>query len=148
MSDAEFLAGVRLLRDRRYFEAHEALEEVWQPTPPGPRREALQAVIQLAVALEHLRRGNANGCFALWNKARGRVAAGEDWTAEGLGVAGFLERTSAFLTGEAALADRVRAQLEGGVAADAEAGHVQVAPLPPDEAWPVPPLRDPLAAEL
>jgi len=148
VTDASFVEGVRLLRARDYFNGHEVLEAIWNPTPQGPRRSALQAVIQLAVALEHLRRGNANGCFALWNKARAHVKAGQDWTDEGLGVAPFLEAVSAFLTGPAALADRVRAQLEGGVAADADAGHVQVGPLPSDDAWPIPPVRDPLASAL
>jgi hypothetical protein len=149
VSDPKFLDGVRLLRAREYFEGHDVLERIWAPMPPGPDRDSLQVVIQLAVALEHLRRGNANGCFALWNKAKGKQRKLPDWSAEGLGVGPWLEAVGAFLTEEASLADRVRAQLEGGVAADAEAGHMTDLPaLPPGERWPVPPVSEALAALL
>jgi hypothetical protein len=65
---------VALFRARRWFEAHEVLEVAWRRTPRGPDRELLQGLIQLAVSLEHWRRGNPRGALGQWTKARGHLA--------------------------------------------------------------------------
>lgn len=70
-----FTEGLAHYRAGRWFEAHEAWEEEWRRTPPGERRELLQALIQAAVALEHWRRGNPRGAWGQWRKARGRLAS-------------------------------------------------------------------------
>lgn len=48
--------GVELYRAGRYFECHEAFEEVWRSTTPEPK-ELWQGIIQVAVGLYHYRRG-------------------------------------------------------------------------------------------
>ena len=62
--------GLALFSDGRWFEAHEVLEAAWRPLAPGPDRHFLQGLIQLAVALEHWRRGNPRGARGQWEKAQ------------------------------------------------------------------------------
>lgn len=69
-----YAEGLRLFREERWFEAHEVLEVVWRETPRGPERELLQGLIQLAVSLEHWRRGNPRGARGQWTKAQGHLA--------------------------------------------------------------------------
>lgn len=143
--DPRLLEGLRLARDQRWFDAHEAVEAVWQEVEAGPWRECLQTFIQQCVALEHLQRGNALGAFNVWNKARGKVRKLEPWYA-GIGIGPWSEAIAAFYE-EARLADRVKQQLEGGVAAGAK--HIEDLPgLPAAERWPVPVLSQELAARL
>jgi hypothetical protein len=143
--DPRFLTGIELLRSRKWFDAHEALEDLWGETEPGAWREFLQGLIQHAVALEHLQRGNALGCFNVWSKARGKLKALDDWVA-GVGVGPWSEVLVRFYTDDVGLADRVRQQLEGGVAAGEE--HIDMGALPPLETWPQPPLSSELEARL
>lgn len=143
------LHGLALLRAREYFAAHEALEEAWRELEGREPawRDVLQGLIQLAVALEHLRRDNALGAFNVWQRARGKLRKVPAWVA-GIGVAEWGTRIEAHF-GAAGLSERVKMQLEGGVAAGEE--HIQASdlpPLPPPEAWPVPPLRNELVARL
>ena len=56
--------GLHLLRRRRWFDAHEAFEAAWGEAD-GDERAALQGLIHVAVAFEHLRRGNAVRIVAL-----------------------------------------------------------------------------------
>lgn len=64
-----------VLWDRRlFFEVHEVLEEVWQRTA-GPERQALQGVIQIAVAFHHLAHDNVRGARKLLQEGRERLAA-------------------------------------------------------------------------
>lgn len=50
--------GIEHFNARRYFEAHEAWEEVWRSTTPEPR-ELWRGLIQVAVGLyHHHTRGN------------------------------------------------------------------------------------------
>jgi predicted metal-dependent hydrolase len=67
--------GLALARGGRWFEAHEAFEDAWRATPPGPRRDLLQALVHVAVAREHARRGNQAGAALQAGKARARLAA-------------------------------------------------------------------------
>lgn len=48
--------GVRLFREGRYFEAHEALEEAWREAQ-GEERRFLQGLILLAAALHQAEKG-------------------------------------------------------------------------------------------
>jgi predicted metal-dependent hydrolase len=48
----------------RFFDCHEALEEVWLELS-GERKKFLQGLIQAAVALHHLRNGNRVGAERL-----------------------------------------------------------------------------------
>jgi hypothetical protein len=64
-----------VLWDRQlFFEVHEVLEDVWQRTA-GAERQALQGVIQIAVAFHHLAHGNVRGARKLLEEGRARLAA-------------------------------------------------------------------------
>ncbi|MCR9142342.1 MAG: DUF309 domain-containing protein [bacterium] len=64
-----------LIRAGRYFEAHEAMEEVW--IARGRRRGDLwQALTQLAVAITHASRGNHRGAERVLRKAESKLSAG------------------------------------------------------------------------
>jgi hypothetical protein len=57
-----------------FFEVHEVLEAVWQ-RESGARRQALQGLIQIAVAWHHLAHGNPRGARTLLREGRARLAA-------------------------------------------------------------------------
>ncbi|MFW5682608.1 MAG: DUF309 domain-containing protein [Phycisphaeraceae bacterium] len=59
---------------QRFFDAHEGWEEHWHDMQ-GPAREAMQALIQIAVALEHDQRGNATGARRTLQRATTRLLA-------------------------------------------------------------------------
>lgn len=56
-----------------FFEVHEVLEAVWQ-RETGDRRQALQGLIQIAVAYHHLAHGNPRGARTLLREGRARLA--------------------------------------------------------------------------
>jgi hypothetical protein len=55
-----------------YFEVHEVLEPHWM-TAGGPEREALQGLVQIAVAWQHLANGNLAGARSLLLEGSGRL---------------------------------------------------------------------------
>ena len=61
-------AGIFFFNAGRYFEAHEAWEDLWRPTR-GPLRLYYQGLVQAAVGMHHLGRGNRNGGQAQINKS-------------------------------------------------------------------------------
>lgn len=65
----EYLEFVRLFNERDYFEAHEALEDLWV-VEVAPLRDYYKGLIQAAVALCHWERGNLSGARKLWVSAR------------------------------------------------------------------------------
>jgi hypothetical protein len=66
--------AVALWNERLFFEVHEVLEAEWKRTS-GDLRQALQGVIQIAVALHHHAHGNPRGARTLMHEGRGRLAA-------------------------------------------------------------------------
>ena len=59
----------------RFFDAHEVLEEVWRTLDRGsPEAQALQGLIQGAVALEHERRGRPDRGARVARKAVPKLA--------------------------------------------------------------------------
>ena len=60
-----YLEGLRLFNEGAFFEAHEVWEDIWH-TATGRKRPFYQGLIQAAVTLEHLRRGNRRGCLNLY----------------------------------------------------------------------------------
>lgn len=148
IEDPRLLAGLRLLVGRDYFAAHEALEDPWRELEQGSLwKDVLQGLIQLCVALEHLRRENWQGAFNVWQKSRAKLRRAPAEVA-GLEVGAWAAAVAAHF-GAAHLAERVKAQLEGGVA-DGEV-HLDAAalpPVPPLEAWPIPSLSAELAARV
>ena len=71
--DPRYAEGVRLFQQGRYFETHEVLELAWRACPAGSDKQFLQGLIQLAVSLEHWRRGNPRGARGQWDKARAKL---------------------------------------------------------------------------
>ena len=67
MSDL-FEDGIFFFNAGRYFEAHEAWEDMWRPAK-GPLRFFYQGLVQAAVGLHHLSRGNTNGATAQLQKS-------------------------------------------------------------------------------
>lgn len=61
-------AGVRLFNRGAFFEAHEALEDVWRAAPQ-PEKKFLQGLIQVAVALHHYGNGNSAGARSVLKRA-------------------------------------------------------------------------------
>lgn len=68
-----FLDGIRLFNEAEYFEAHEVWEEIWKAAD-GADRTFYQGLIQCAVAMEHMRRGNASGARNLFRKTQKKMA--------------------------------------------------------------------------
>lgn len=64
--------GVELLGRRRWYDAHEAFEAAWK-LAEGRERSRLQGLVQLVVALEHLRRGNLRGARSVFRRAIARL---------------------------------------------------------------------------
>jgi len=64
--------GLQLIRDGRYFEAHEELEEEWR-VATATERAFLQGLVHVAVAWLHAERSNRNGCERQLAKAERRL---------------------------------------------------------------------------
>jgi len=67
-------AGVSHFNRGEYFECHDALEDLWTGLR-GPSRDFFQGLIQIAVAFQHLRNGNAAGAASLLARAEARLSA-------------------------------------------------------------------------
>ena len=65
-------AGLELIRDGAYFEAHEELEDEWRDAAPA-ERDFLQGLVHVAVAWLHAERGNRPGCERQLEKAARRL---------------------------------------------------------------------------
>lgn len=94
--------GLSELEDRRFFECHDTLEEVWRGSR-GEERAFLQGLIQLSVGCYHLQDGNLRGAASQLSKALDNL---EDYPPRYLGVEvgalrGELRRLSALLEGGA-----------------------------------------------
>src|SRR6187455_2237232 len=64
--------GLELIREGRYFDAHEELEEEWR-VAPGEERDFLQGLVHVAVAWLHAERENRPGCERQLEKAARRL---------------------------------------------------------------------------
>ena len=64
-----FHEGIELFNDGEWFEAHETWEDIWH-LATGSRKRFYQGLIQCAVTIEHVRRGNPRGVRAVWKSAR------------------------------------------------------------------------------
>ena len=102
MGTAAFERGIALFNAHHFFEAHEVLEDLWREAE-GEERRFLQGLIQVAVALHHFTRGNADGARSLLARGTAKL---EHLPASYGGVAvavlrGALEQWRAHLAGEA-----------------------------------------------
>lgn len=68
MLDSRVLAGIMAFNRGEYFAAHELWESVWREAVP-PEKKFYQGLIQAAMALYHLDRGNAVGASRLAERA-------------------------------------------------------------------------------
>jgi uncharacterized protein len=64
--------GLELMREERWFDAHEAFEDEWRETA-DPERDFLQGLVHVTVAWHHASRGNAPGASRQLEKARRRL---------------------------------------------------------------------------
>jgi predicted metal-dependent hydrolase len=60
--------GIDLFNEGRFFECHEAWEEIWKRSD-GEVKLYYQGLIQAAVAILHAQRGNLDGARSLYEKA-------------------------------------------------------------------------------
>ena len=67
-----FEAGINFFNGGRYFEAHEVFEDMWRSTR-GPLRLFYQGLVQAAVGLHHLHKGNLNGAAAQLEKSLAKL---------------------------------------------------------------------------
>lgn len=71
-SDERLVAGLRCYEAGEYFEAHEHWELVWLEIKE-PEKAFMQALIQVAAAFEHLRRGEPEGTRSLLKRVVARL---------------------------------------------------------------------------
>ena len=64
--------GIDLFNQGRFFECHEAWEEVWKRAD-GEVKLFYQGLIQAAVAILHAQRGNLEGAQSLYEKASAKL---------------------------------------------------------------------------
>jgi predicted metal-dependent hydrolase len=65
--------GLDLIRQGKYFEAHEALEDAWRAAAPE-ERDFFQGLVHFTVAWYQAGRGNRVGCERQLEKAARRLA--------------------------------------------------------------------------
>jgi predicted metal-dependent hydrolase len=75
--------GIELFNAGRFFDCHEAWEEVWKRAS-GAEKVFYQGMIQAAVAILHAERGNPRGARSTWDKARAKL---DPLPAEHMGIA-------------------------------------------------------------
>jgi uncharacterized protein len=64
--------GIDLFNEGRFFKCHEAWEEVWKRSD-GELKLYYQGLIQAAVAILHVQRGNLEGARSLYEKAAAKL---------------------------------------------------------------------------
>jgi hypothetical protein len=67
-----FEQGIDLFNEGRFFECHEAWEEIWKRSD-GEAKVFYQGLIQAAVAILHAQRGNLEGARSLYEKASAKL---------------------------------------------------------------------------
>jgi uncharacterized protein len=71
---ADYLRGIELFNAGKYFDCHEVLEDIWR-VAAGEEREMLHALIQAAVAMHHLERGNLRGANSVLARSINKLGA-------------------------------------------------------------------------
>jgi predicted metal-dependent hydrolase len=75
--------GIAFFNAARFFECHEAWEEVWKRAADAEKL-FFQGMIQAGVAILHAERGNSRGARSTWAKARAKL---DPLPAEYMGIA-------------------------------------------------------------
>lgn len=74
MPSIAFEQGIALFNQQHYFEAHEVWEQLWKQSEGGDKL-FYQALIQCAIALAHMQRGNPRGARSLFRKCTAKLAS-------------------------------------------------------------------------
>jgi hypothetical protein len=69
----EYLRGIELFNQGKFFDAHEVLEDVWRAAAPEEKK-IWQGLIQVAVALHHYSTGNRVGMRSVLVRAMKNLA--------------------------------------------------------------------------
>jgi len=64
--------GIDLFNQERFWEAHEALEEIWHPAK-GVERDIIQGLILTAAALVHYQKNEKAVCVSILGRAREKL---------------------------------------------------------------------------
>jgi predicted metal-dependent hydrolase len=64
----KYLRGICLFNDAEFFDAHEALEDIWRAAP-SENKKFLQGLVQVAVAFHHYSTGNRLGMRSVLERA-------------------------------------------------------------------------------
>jgi uncharacterized protein len=64
----QYLRGISLFNNAEFFDAHEALEDVWRAAPPV-NKKFCQGLVQVAVAFHHYSTGNRVGMRSVLERA-------------------------------------------------------------------------------
>ena len=67
-----FLNALNLFNDQKWYEAHDAFEDIWN-TLDGDERQIIQGILQVSVSQFHLSKGNHNGATILLGEGYGRI---------------------------------------------------------------------------
>jgi len=81
--DEAFREGVDLFNQERFWEAHEALEEIWHPAK-GPKRDTIQGLILTAAALFHYQKNENTVCLSILARALEKLGTADNF--QGLDV--------------------------------------------------------------
>jgi dTDP-4-amino-4,6-dideoxygalactose transaminase/predicted metal-dependent hydrolase len=77
LDDLKYREGIALFNAKKFYDAHEVLEDVWRESP-GREKPFLQAIIQVAVALHHYSTANLVGARSLLTRAARNLAGYPD----------------------------------------------------------------------
>ena len=70
--DDIFLDALNLFNNQKWYEAHDAFEDIWN-TLEGDERQIIQGILQVSVSQFHLSKGNLNGATILMGEGLGRI---------------------------------------------------------------------------
>jgi len=71
-ADPRLATAIALFNRAEWYACHDELEDLWHQNQ-GPDRQALQGLLQIAVAHLHLERGNLRGATVLLGEGLGRL---------------------------------------------------------------------------
>ena len=70
--DDNFLNALNLFNNQKWYEAHDAFENLWNILD-GDERQIIQGILQVSVSQFHLSKGNVNGATILLGEGLGRI---------------------------------------------------------------------------
>ncbi|MGO9125030.1 MAG: DUF309 domain-containing protein [Terriglobales bacterium] len=91
----DYLRGIALFNQGKFFDAHEVLEDVWRAAPQ-PEKKIWQGLVQVAVALHHHSTGNRVGMRSVLVRAMKNLA-GHPPNFHGIQLPGLLKSLAQWL---------------------------------------------------